>query len=152
MKRLKESGNRFRLVIAGSQSLNPPECFTWAKPYFQEEILHWGYAELFEQYTSLLAQCDILPVTARHDYFGISTLEAICSGVYPLLPDRLVYPEHVSKDHLYMNNEDLLKKPGLLLNQPGLISEWRKNRSDSSVAYGWDHQITKYVALLEELW
>ena len=31
--------------------------------------------------------------TADHEFFGISVVEAIAAGAYPLLPRRLAYPE-----------------------------------------------------------
>ncbi len=36
---------------------------------------------------------DILPVTSIHEFFGISVMEAIYCGCYPILPRRLTYPE-----------------------------------------------------------
>ena len=31
--------------------------------------------------------------TAQHEFFGLSAVEATLAGAYPLLPERLAYPE-----------------------------------------------------------
>ena len=34
--------------------------------------------------------------TATHEFFGLAAAEAIATGLYPLLPERLAYPELLS--------------------------------------------------------
>jgi glycosyltransferase involved in cell wall biosynthesis len=41
----------------------------------------------------VLQQADVIVSTARHEFFGLSVLEAMSAGVVPLLPNRLSYPE-----------------------------------------------------------
>jgi hypothetical protein len=59
---------------------------------------------------------------ADHEFFGISVLEAICAGAYPLLPSRLSYPELIPAvlhpACLYTGEDDLLQKAILRLMQP----------------------------------
>jgi len=45
-----------------------------------------------------LSEADVFVSTARHEFFGISVVEAIAAGVYPLLPRRLSYPEIISDE------------------------------------------------------
>ena len=45
------------------------------------------------RYRAVLAGADVVVSTADHEFFGISAVEAIAAGAYPLFPDRLAYPE-----------------------------------------------------------
>ena len=90
---LKDKGIKFRLAVAGEERTRAPGIFAKAKTKLKNEIISWGYLENREQYCGLLGKCDILPVTAHHEFFGISVLEAVSAGVIPLLPRRLSYPE-----------------------------------------------------------
>ena len=56
---------------------------------------------------------NILPITSNQDFFGISIVEAVGYGNYPILPKRLSYPEIFK----YKNNIDLFyRKDEELLN------------------------------------
>ncbi|MBV30514.1 MAG: hypothetical protein CL504_07765 [Actinobacteria bacterium] len=56
-------------------------------------------------YISYLQTADIVVSTSRHEFFGVSVVEAISAGVRPLLPNRLSYPElvpgHLRDSFLY---------------------------------------------------
>ena len=93
MFRLKEAGIPFQLVVLGEEKSTSPEIFKIAKEKLKDEIISFGYAEDYEEYKKLVASCDILPVTSKHEFFGISVLEAASAGVIPMLPKRLSYPE-----------------------------------------------------------
>jgi glycosyltransferase involved in cell wall biosynthesis len=44
-------------------------------------------------------EADVIVSTAIHEFFGISVVEAIAAGVYPVLPRRLSYPELLGEDN-----------------------------------------------------
>jgi hypothetical protein len=52
--------------------------------------------------------------TAHHEYFGIAITEAIYAGSFPILPNRLVYPERIPprfhQQCLYSDDADLVSK------------------------------------------
>jgi glycosyltransferase involved in cell wall biosynthesis len=48
-----------------------------------------------EEYDRLLVTADIAVSTAHQEFFGVSVVEAMYAGAFPVLPDRLVYPERV---------------------------------------------------------
>ncbi len=91
---LHERGVRFQLIVLGQSFKNQPAIFQTAKEILAEHIIHWGFAESMEEYVRLVSSADILPVTSIQDFFGISVIEAVALDVFPLLPNRLAYPEH----------------------------------------------------------
>jgi glycosyltransferase involved in cell wall biosynthesis len=114
MYQLKENHVSFKLIVLGENYSNAPKCFSEAKSNLAEQVIHWGYAETFEEYASLLWQADVLPVTSKQDFFGGSVVEAIACNTMPLLPNRLSYPEHIPNSrrdsYLYQNESDLFEK------------------------------------------
>ena len=116
MNRLDDAGCRFRLILAGKRFEEQPSEFDNAFERYAERILHYGYAEDFEEYSRLLHRADIVVSTAIHEFFGIAMMEAIYCGCHPLLPNRLSYPELIPENlhkpllHapiLYDHEEDL---------------------------------------------
>ena len=93
MNRLDDVGAAFRLILAGEHFNEQPQEFDQAFERYAERIVHYGYAEDFEEYSRLLHRADIVVSTARHEFFGIAMMEAIYCGCHPLLPNRVSYPE-----------------------------------------------------------
>ena len=125
MNRLDDSGHKFRLILAGEHFEDLPPEFEKAFERYAERILHYGYAEDFKEYSSLLHRADIVISTSLHEFFGISMLEAIYCGCYPLLPNRLSYPELIPESlhspllHapiLYENDDELFAIMKRILN------------------------------------
>jgi glycosyltransferase involved in cell wall biosynthesis len=112
--RLREADVHFRLAVAGENFRQMPAEFEAARAQFADVIEHWGYAESREAYLTLLARADLLISTADHEFFGISVLEAMAAGVFPILPARLSYPELISPAQhtrcLYTDEDDLDNK------------------------------------------
>lgn len=92
---LAEHGIDFRLVVLGENYEKRPPIFDLAKEKLADKILHFGYAESFDEYCKWLWVADILPVTSVQDFFGGSVIEAMYSNTIPFLPKRLAYPEHI---------------------------------------------------------
>lgn len=111
---LKANGLKFELAILGESYDRQPPCFAEAKAKLAEEIVHFGYAESFEQYAQWLWRADILPVTSQQDFFGGSVVEAMYCGCFPILPKRLAYPEHIPEAlhsaYFYKNTAELKAK------------------------------------------
>ncbi|MCK4752568.1 MAG: DUF3524 domain-containing protein [Planctomycetes bacterium] len=93
LKIIKIKGTNFRLSVIGEQFRETPDIFAWAKSYFTEHIDRWGYQPTRDEYEQALTETDIFVSTANHEFFGISVVEAVLAGAYPVLPKRLAYPE-----------------------------------------------------------
>lgn len=111
LHRLREADVRFRLAVAGENFRQLPAEFEAARSEFADVIEHWGYIEAREAYLALLARADLVISTADHEFFGISVLEAMAAGVFPILPARLSYPELIPSAHhdwcLYIDDAEL---------------------------------------------
>jgi glycosyltransferase involved in cell wall biosynthesis len=91
--RLQEQGCHFRLSVLGESFGDVPACFDEARRRLADRIDHWGYLPDREDYRQALRAADVVVSTARHEFFGIATVEAAVAGCYPVLPNRLAYPE-----------------------------------------------------------
>ncbi len=151
--RLADQGAQFHLVVLGESYRTSPKIFAEARERLAQHVIHWGFAESREAYIYWLWRADYLPVTSVHDFFGISVVEAIYCGCYPLLPKRMAYPEHLPPElrdiYCYQNNDDLLSRLKKLLgDSPTAPSETlRKKVAD----YDWGNMIDDYDALFEGL-
>jgi len=99
VKTLKDGRTAFRLNVIGEQFDDSPDVFAWARDFFREEIDRWGWRETREEYIDTLQRSDVIVSAADHEFFGISVVEAVAAGVYPLLPRRLAYPEILGLDN-----------------------------------------------------
>jgi glycosyltransferase involved in cell wall biosynthesis len=91
--RLQAAGVNFRLSVIGQQFKQIPPVFETARKQFSEHIDRWGYQETLDDYRAALREADVFVSTARHEFFGISAVEAAAAGAMPILPKRLAYPE-----------------------------------------------------------
>ena len=112
--RLKKENITFKLIVLGQSFSKSPSIFNNIKKLFETEILHFGYVSSFKEYAHFLWQSDILPVTSNQDFFGGSVVEAIYCNCFPILPNRLAYPEHIPKNefqnYFYKNDDELYDK------------------------------------------
>lgn len=101
----------FRLAVCGENFRQIPSEFNIARSQLSEYVVHWGYATKAE-YRRLLQDAAITISTADHEYFGLSIVEAMACKTFPILPNRLSYPEIVPTSlHdrcLYTNFKQLL--------------------------------------------
>ena len=148
---LKEKGIDFEVAILGESFGRAPEEFASARERLGDRVVHFGYASDLDTYASWLARADLLPVTSHHDFFGCSVVEAIHMGCTPLLPDRLVYPEHIPvslrKRYLYHGFDDLVDK---LTRAVTNVEAYRDESLAAFVArYDWDELGPVYDSAME---
>ena len=140
LEKVKNAGYTFNLIILGENFSQSPEIFEKARDLFKDELIHWGYAETFELYAELLCRSDIIPVTSNQEFFGISVMEAIYCGNWPILPNRLSYPELLPRanheENIYEDEKDLYKK---IINAIVNIDNIRKSKlSLIASKFSWD--------------
>ncbi len=93
IEQLIERGLEFELILLGQQFDNAPDCLAKLLSVAADRIIHCGYAESREEYVKWLGRIDCVVSTAKHEFFGIAVVEAVASGAFPMLPNRLAYPE-----------------------------------------------------------
>lgn len=110
---LAARGAEFRLALAGERFVSEPAAFERLRSGLGDRIEHDAFADDLT-YAELLRRSDIVVSTAHQEFFGIAITEAIYAGAFPLLPNRLVYPERIPAEHhescLYQGHDDLLVK------------------------------------------
>ena len=147
--KLDDNGIDFKLAVLGENFKSTPSIFDEANIKLKDKIVHFGYCEDFSEYAQWLWKADILPVTNIQDFFGISIMEAVYCNTYPLLPNRLTYPELLPTEyhdnHIYEDDKDLYEKLNECISK---IDEIR-NKKMSSVAekYDWRQMAPVYDKL-----
>ena len=120
--KLEETGHEFKLAVAGENFRKVPVEFEEAAKRLSYRIEHWGYLPSRKAYQTLLQKADLVVSTAEHEFFGISILEAVQAGAFPILPSRLSYPELIPAElHaacLYSDAEDLFAMASQRLEMP----------------------------------
>ena len=117
--KLKDNNIDFDLAVLGEKFKEYPKVFDKAKKLLASNIVQFGFCDSFDEYAKWLWKADILPVTSKQDFFGISVIEASYCNTYPLLPNRLTYPElfnlkknptifYKNEDELYIKLKNLL--------------------------------------------
>ena len=150
---LAEEGYEFQVIIAGENFRKQPQEFEQARNELGDRVIHFGYAPSRADYARLLWQADLVISTAIHEFFGISVLEAIYCGAYPLLPHRLSYPELLPTDHharhLYQDFDELLSKLRWALQHPTQVRSTQV--AEIADRFRWEKLAPVYDALMTSI-
>jgi glycosyltransferase involved in cell wall biosynthesis len=93
LQRLNDRRIPFRISVIGEQFREVPAVFARAHQHLAGHIDRWGYQQDRAGYEAALLEADVFVSTAAHEFFGLSAVEATLAGAYPLVPNRLAYPE-----------------------------------------------------------
>ena len=154
LAKLADDGIPFRLAVLGENFQMKPKGFLTARQRFSDRVVAWGFEPSKERYLDLLAQGDVVVSTSIQENFGISTLEAIAAGCFPVLPRRLSYPEIIpesfhdrclydSEEHLVAKLRDVLTRHELRANCEKLIAHAR--------SFSWSQRIGQFDTLFEKV-
>ncbi|MAV64466.1 MAG: glycosyl transferase family 1 [Candidatus Marinimicrobia bacterium] len=143
----------FECILLGKNKQKKSGYFNKCINRFPNRILHSGYCETFEEYATFLWKSDVCPITSIQDFFGISIAEAVYCNTYPLLPDRLAYPEIYKKDentHLFYKNKNNLidKMKHLIQNKEKRLTIEAKDLTEK---FDWSNIINTYDELFENI-
>ncbi len=148
LQQLQKENMAFNLVVLGENYENSPAIFKQVPQLFKKELLHFGFAESRAEYIKWLWKCDIVPVSSKQDFFGISAVEAIYCNNHPILPQRLAFPEHVPEEYLYQSQEELVAQLKAAITSIESIRTY--NFSNLVKKYDCNNVISKYSNLIEK--
>ncbi|MBS3744978.1 MAG: DUF3524 domain-containing protein [Wenzhouxiangellaceae bacterium] len=97
---LADRGVDFGLALLGQRHEQIPEALTRLRETLADRIVADDRLPLNE-YRALLARAGIVISTSKHEFQGISMLEAASAGCIPLVPDALCYPEIYPAEYRY---------------------------------------------------
>ncbi len=151
---LNQEGYAFEVAVLGEAYRDRPAIFAEAQQRLGAKLVHSGFVKDFDQYAAWLWRADILPVTAIHDFFGASVVQAIYCNTIPLLPNRLAYPEHLpTTAHaacLYHEACELPDRLRTLLQEKAWLQPLPDLRA-TVAGYDWQQLTPQYDDLLEAL-
>ena len=97
MQRLVQGEVEFRVALTGERFVNQRPEYDDAVAALGELVVVADFLER-DAYLEVLDRATIVVSSALQEFFGVSVVEAMAAGVFPILPDRLVYPERVPRD------------------------------------------------------
>ena len=144
----------FQVVMLGQYPKREPPDLTDFKGKLGSRLVHFGWCSR-EEYLGWLERATLTVSTARHEFFGISVLEAAAYGVPPLLPRRLAYPELLSPELFpalfYRHEGELEKKAAAALQNPSSWLAQGPELQKAAYRFAWPQVGELYDDLLERL-
>ncbi len=150
---LAGDGYEFRLAVCGENFRRQPEEFTEAQRRLADRLVQFGYADE-ETYRRLLTSADVVVSTALHEFFGIAVVEAAYAGAFPVLPDRLSYPEIMPAevhDRVLYGDGELLDRLRWVLTHPEGRAPVADTVRRALADFDWSMQAARYDAALADL-
>ncbi|MGD8792600.1 MAG: DUF3524 domain-containing protein [Anaerolineae bacterium] len=143
---LAEEGLDFGLILLGESFRNQPAEFLEARARLPGRIEHFGYAQDEATYARLLWQADVVVSTAIHEFFGAAVVEACYCGCFPVLPNRLAYPELIPPAHhaacLYDDFRGLLARLRQAIVEAGAARAW--SLAGQVARFDWGQMAARY--------
>ncbi len=144
---LAAEGLAFEVAVAGQAHDDVRDAFESRARRLGERLVTLGGLETREEYAALLRTCDVAVSTANHEFFGLAMAEASYAGCFPLVPDRLAYPEVYPGPFRYRSSEDLVARLRALVSEPPPPNAAR----EVGERYSFDALMPRYSELLDSL-
>lgn len=160
---VRDRGIAFRLDVLGESFRDVPSVFERAHVEFADHIGQFGFLSSREAYVTRLHEADVFISTAGHEFFGLSAVEAVAAGAFPLLPKRLAYPEVFGNLARTMNDQCFYGQTAADLAEAIFVIEQRRATTgsvwpDSSIdgtsamsRYAWATRASAMDQRLEQL-
>ncbi len=147
----------FRVLLLGERFREIPPELDRLRQKLGDRVETNAFVEDEAAYRALLARAHITVSTARHEFFGLGTLEALRSGALPVLPADLAYPELLPDDealrrsYLYPRKEGpaacLRRALAQVRGHGDLVA--RQRILDGTDAFTWDEVAARFDAAFE---
>ena len=152
--RLTSLGLDFRAAVVGERFVNGPASFERLPGLLGDRLVEFGFLPN-DAYADLLSSADVVVSTAHQEFFGVAVVEAMAAGAFPVLPNRLVYPEHIPPRHrdrcLYDDAEQLVERVAWVLEHSAEADAIAAELSKAMAAYDWSAVAPRYDETLERL-
>jgi glycosyltransferase involved in cell wall biosynthesis len=143
----------FKIAILGQSFRQRPEQFEKLNKHYGQYIDQIGFADSKSAYQTWLNQADFFLSTAVHEFQGLSVLEAVQAKCYPILPNRLVYPELFDPAYLYTCNEDIKIEAKSAVEL--ILNSWKEIQKQANtplqIDMQWSDYSDKYKKIIESL-
>ena len=155
---LAATGRRFRVRLFGERFHDVPRALGRIRERHAARLDAAEFVADRGRYLAELATADVVLSTARHEFFGLGALEGIRSGLFPVLPADLAYPELLSEEcrawpYLYTREEGVLGALEAALD--GVASGARMNERQRLIEYTdcftWQRLAPEYDRLFERV-
>jgi glycosyltransferase involved in cell wall biosynthesis len=147
-----DAGYDFEVILLGQSPSTLSKKYKILINQLSERIFHYGYVESREDYFSFLASGDIVVSTAIQENFGLSIVEAVQCGCFPLLPNRLSYPEIIPKEYhasmLYNTDDELFSRLTAILEKKPFS---QKALCQKFMVHRWENRINEYDNIFNTL-
>ena len=154
---LRDGGLAFRVRALGQTFREKPPAFARLAAELPDRLDALGHVADRDAYLEALRGAHVVVSTARHEFFGLGTLEAIRGGLFPVLPRDLAYPELLPEERrgggpfLYERAGGLaqpLARALELVASDALLDE-RRALVRSTDRFAWQRLAPEYDALFE---
>lgn len=116
---LAGEGLDFEVTVVGQVFADRPAVFERASRVLGSRLVHCAQPKSVADYARLLTCSDIAVSTAQNEFFGIAMVESAYAGCFPLVPDRLAYPELYPTEMRYGSGDELVGRlRSLVLGRP----------------------------------
>lgn len=150
---LDTTGLPFRVALLGEQFVRVPPAFEEARQRLGPHLAQFGYVESYSEYARWLWRADVVVSTAIHDFFGAAVVEAIYCDTFPLLPNRMAYPQFIPTECrsrcLYEDFEGLVERLIGAAQDP--VSVRRAPLREAVARYDWQRMAPRYDDLFEAM-